>query len=1377
MYQELNQIYNQFRSILENSKNLTEKDLLEKFYSTANNFVDSFESLNFNSNSYIVEFRKYKKIFDESNDGIFLVELNKEFEPRKLLDANRCYCNMLGFAKEKLLKIPVSEIFGGQSNSSASELIERLKTNNYVIFETILKKVDGTEIVVEINSHIIENTEPLLVLGLVREISDRKHKEEAIRLREKTIREVTLNTRESGKKYLDSLVINLCKSLDADYTFVGEVIKGKEIKVRTIAYCNKGVLIDNFEYDFEGSPCKKAIELESLTVTDNILSQYPGYRLFEELGIVAYTGVCLNNSDNKPNGILAALYKKPIQQAEFIETIMKVFAGRTGIEIERQNTENALRESEKRYQHISETVTDYLVKSFINNGKVIQTIHGPTCISVTGYLPEEYMSDGFLWYKMIYEDDRKFVVEKISGILNGNDKKAFEHRIYHKNGNIRWIRNNPVLFYNENCELIEYDAIITDISDLKAIELKMIEHEKQYKLLFNHMNSGCALFEMKYSNGHPFDCRFVEVNTNFEKIIGIKKELLINNFASSYKIFWNEELIQKYSQVASTGNPDKFEFYFVETEKYYEIAAYSPKIGFCAVIFNDITSRKRIELELQESEERYRKLIELSPDAICVYSSGKLVYLNKQCVKLVGAETDEEIIGTDILSYVHPDYKEIVKERSLKTLINKEILPVIEEKLIRLDGEIIDAEVTASPIIYNNKSSIQVIIRDITNRKKAELALRKSEERFSIAMGAVNDGIFEWDIETNEIFFSPKNYTMLGYEPYEFKANHFFWNNMVHPDDRELNYAKFEEHLQGASETYEIEYRIKTKSGQYKWVLERGKILEKTSDNLAKRVIGIHTDIDIRKESEENLKKEKNFVSNLMKISPVGIITTNEQATITYANDQAEQILNIKKNENGVYGWPKCKIYNMNGIEISFKHFSFTHNNISNSPQFNLRYILQWNKNKRKVISINMNPVKDLNSNFNGGIFTITDITFQVEAEQQLRNAKEQAEESDRLKSAFLANMSHEIRTPMNGIIGFSGLLGRDDLTQDKKSKYVRIIQNSTNQLLTIITDILDISKIEAGQMTIVDNTFNINQLLDELVDQFEKEKKDKEKYAIQIKSHKGLDAEKAEIIADKGRLSQVLTNLLGNALKFTEEGSIEFGYKLINNDKLIFFVKDTGIGISYEKQSIIFERFRQADDSTTRKFGGTGLGLAISRGILELLGGKIWVESIPNEGSVFYFSLPYKVAFVQKMTEPETTDDVSKDYNWQGKKILIVEDVEDNFLLIQEILSSTNAELIYAPDGKSSISIYKNDPGIDLILMDIQLPDITGYEAIKQILTINPTAIIVAQTAYGLIGDKEKTLSAGCKDYISKPIIRSHFLNLLKNYLNKKENRKMATS
>ena len=382
-------------------------------------------------------------------------------------------------------------------------------------------------------------------------------------------------------------------------------------------------------------------------------------------------------------------------------------------------------------------------------------------------------------------------------------------------------------------------------------------------------------------------------------------------------------------------------------------------------------------------------------------------------------------------------------------------------------------------------------------------------------------------------------------------------------------------------------------------------------------------------------------------------------------------------------------------------------------------------------------------------------------AEKRLGEEKERAEQSDKLKSAFLANMSHEIRTPMNSISGFSELLDDDELDKERRTKYISIIRTNCDSLTQLINDIIDIAKIEADQLNINIGHSSINELLQEIYLIF-KENTTNQNSNIDFRM---VAVEKnITILTDEFRLRQVLLNLIGNAVKFTKEGFIEFGCNLFNTD-LLFYVKDTGIGIPEDNKTVIFKRFRQADGSHTRKFGGTGLGLSISKSIIELLGGKIWVDTEVGVGSTFYFTIPCK--------EVETTETIDKpeiqfSYNWSGKKILIVEDNLTNYELIKELLIKTNVKVIKAIDGEKAIEIFRKNDDIDLVLMDINLPILNGYEATKEIKKINKNIPVISITAFAMAGEKEKSLKAGCDDYISKPIKSELLFSKINNFLSK---------
>ena len=390
---------------------------------------------------------------------------------------------------------------------------------------------------------------------------------------------------------------------------------------------------------------------------------------------------------------------------------------------------------------------------------------------------------------------------------------------------------------------------------------------------------------------------------------------------------------------------------------------------------------------------------------------------------------------------------------------------------------------------------------------------------------------------------------------------------------------------------------------------------------------------------------------------------------------------------------------------------------------------------------------------------------------EELYAAKEHAEESDRLKTAFLQNMSHEIRTPMNAIMGFSSLLPENYNNKEKLEQFSEIINHRSNDLLDIINDILDISKIESGLVEVNFEECNLSELFTELIVFFEEHQKRIGKQQIKFSLHAHCEPSKNTIITDKVKLKQIFINLINNAFKFTYAGKIEGGCKLDTNENLIFYVSDTGIGIPPEEQDVIFERFTQLKHDKNFAYGGTGLGLSIVKGLVNLLGGEIWLESEPADpsagktgGTTFYFSCPYKIG--QATPHEPVSSEVNQTFHFSGKTILLVEDDQYNAEYIKEILSGTEINIIHAKYGAEAIEIVTQQSP-DLVLMDIRLPKMDGYEATRQIKKLKPEIKIIVQTAYASPSDKQKAFDAGGNDYISKPLKRSQLLSLINKYLN----------
>ena len=391
----------------------------------------------------------------------------------------------------------------------------------------------------------------------------------------------------------------------------------------------------------------------------------------------------------------------------------------------------------------------------------------------------------------------------------------------------------------------------------------------------------------------------------------------------------------------------------------------------------------------------------------------------------------------------------------------------------------------------------------------------------------------------------------------------------------------------------------------------------------------------------------------------------------------------------------------------------------------------------------------------------LVNIQMRFKTEKELLDAKREAEESNRLKSAFLANMNHEIRTPMNGIMGFTDLLKDPDMTGEEQKQYIGMIEKSGNRMLNTINDLIDISRIEAGQAQLNLKEVNINDQLDDMYQFF---KYETEKKGLKL----DLDKEKENLVieTDEEKFTGIMTNLIKNAIKFTSEGDIRFGYKERKSDYL-FYVEDTGIGIPTEKQKNIFERFIQADNSHQRSYQGSGLGLSITKAYVEMLNGHMWMSSAENKGSTFYFTLP-KTNVAQSPSNKKQKPADKKEITSSGNKylkILIVEDDEASDLYLETLIKNISREILHAYTGPEALEVYNANTDIDLILMDIQLPGMDGYKVTRKLREKNSEVVIIAQTAYAMKGDHEKAVNAGCDDYVPKPIKKEKLLRMIDKY------------
>ena len=534
--------------------------------------------------------------------------------------------------------------------------------------------------------------------------------------------------------------------------------------------------------------------------------------------------------------------------------------------------------------------------------------------------------------------------------------------------------------------------------------------------------------------------------------------------------------------------------------------------------------------------------------------------------------------------------------------------------------------------------------------------------------------------------------------------------------------------------------------------LELEKRVQERTQELKKQVDALDRTFRSLKQSEEKFRK-------ISDTSPLGIAVTNPQGNIVFINQTLPEILGLSQQILTDGSWFRhILLEDRNKMDILWQNAHRAKEGVFEAD-FKLRLDQEIRFIHFKAATM------FLEDEFAGIVSVFENVTQRKNFENELVEAKNKAEDSDRLKSAFLANMSHEIRTPMNAILGFSDLLSTDEYSPEEKMEFIEMIKSSGRLLLNLINDIIDISKIEAGELKIQPSEFKLLDLMEEMSQGFRQQMDRNGKSHVKLLLTHQDELKNALITTDRLRLQQIMTNLLSNAMKFTPEGEIEFGALAINNS-YEFFVRDTGIGIPEHKLEVVFERFRQADDSHTRLFGGTGLGLAITKHLIELLNGKIWVESQEGKGTAFYFTLPSGSEPHSKIVPSKTISPSLPDF--EGKTVLVAEDVDTNFFLIKTMLKKLNLNVLHASNGLIALDMaVEHQP--DLIIMDIQMPEMDGSEAFEQIRHQHLNMPVIAITAFAMLGEEKQYLDLGFDAYLSKPLSLDKLVDLLVVFLQPK--------
>tara|TARA_R110001583_G_scaffold16155_1_gene65604 strand:+ start:1955 stop:3985 length:2031 start_codon:yes stop_codon:yes gene_type:complete len=524
-------------------------------------------------------------------------------------------------------------------------------------------------------------------------------------------------------------------------------------------------------------------------------------------------------------------------------------------------------------------------------------------------------------------------------------------------------------------------------------------------------------------------------------------------------------------------------------------------------------------------------------------------------------------------------------------------------------------------------------------------------------------------------------------------------------------------------------------------------------------------EIEKRQIAEEKLIESEHRFSMLMQESPSDIEVYDANGLQISVNKAYETLWGIPASKTlNCFNILECETIKEAGL-MKYVEKAYEGEPVSiQDYQFTPKNILPLDcEGSERWLSTRIYPLKGQNDEVTHIVVTHEDVTQQKEAESALRKAKEKAEESDRLKTAFLANMSHEIRTPMNGILGFAELLKQPISYEENQGLYVELIEQSGARMLNLIDDLVNISKLESGQMELLISDTDINKQIEYVYNSLIAEADSKN---IELHISGLLDDNETIIRTDREKLDVILRNLVKNAIKFSKKGSVEINVKK-KGDHIEFFVKDMGIGVPEERQDAIFDRFIQADVGDKRAFEGAGLGLSITKAFVNMLGGDIWIKSKENVGSTFYFTLSCKLELDEVGKSENEVLNFELNQSEMSLKVLIVEDdnISRNFLEL--LVKPLSKQVIVAENGFEAVKSFEENQDVDLILMDMKMPVMDGYEATRQIRKVNKDVIIIAQTAYSLIGDRDKSIEAGCNDYITKPIFKDKLFNLIHKYFN----------
>ncbi|CAK0743920.1 two-component system, sensor histidine kinase [Gammaproteobacteria bacterium] len=970
------------------------------------------------------------------------------------------------------------------------------------------------------------------------------------------------------------------------------------------------------------------------------------------------------------------------------------------------------------------------------------------------------------------------VAAKIMRELSEQGMWSGEVENIRKDGTNFWCQAHVTTFVHHEFGPVWVSAH-TNITERKQIEAMLRKNQERLKQVIRAGKVG--LWDWDLLTNH------VEFSEEWKRQIGYEEHEISNDFEEWRSRVHPDDLVailqrvQKFIKTPSGGYQNEFRFRHKDGSYCWILAQAeleTDQHGKPVRMFGshiDITDRKQTEEQLRISEARFRAMVENDLVGIATVKDRILQWVNPAYEKTLGYKPGELCRVPVRILYPDDDAYQEMEEKYISSIQDGRIFRA-EQDFLHKDGHRITVSLHGSILNQNTGESLWIFV-DITDQKQAEAALRDSEQRLSRALDATNDGLWDWDLRTGQSYLSPRYYEMIGYQPNEVTPDFNLFKRLMHPDDFPNALLIINANLRGELPYSDFNYRLVTNSNETKWVRGRGRIVERDALGAPLRMVGTITDITENKRAERALLEKTTLLENVINSSTDYIFVKDRELRTILCNRVFAQAMGKTPEalygktdiENGwdtklVLGCPEEGIrgFQQDDLLALAGEVVHSHNDLGNIGG-DTRYF-----DSVKV------PLRSSDGEIIGLVGISRDVTEMRRHEVALLQAKEAADAANIAKSRFLATMSHEIRTPMNGILGMAQILLAPNIREFERLNYARVILNSGRTLLTLLNDILDLSKVEANKITLESTVLVPTRILDEIRTLF-----------VENAQFKSLSLEvdwcgpDISYLGDYHRLRQMLSNLISNAIKFTTRGQIRLIAREVGRDGqtaiLEFAVSDTGIGIPKDILPRLFEPFSQADSSMTRKYGGTGLGLSIVRGLARMMGGDVGCESEPGQGSRFWFRIRANLA---TLGDSPSARSLNPNDNYAiipitfPGRVLVVEDNSTNAMVILSFLSRFGVIAVLAEDGQKALdAIMGNTLPVDLILMDLHMPIMDGYAATHRIRQweteqAQPRHPIIALTADAFEEDRQRCLAAGMDDFLSKPIVIDSLKVILNRWL-----------